>query len=112
MSKKDNIKKLAEINKRLDGKAKLLYIAYKNGKLNLDTLNDDMKNRILKIEAERPNGYSQLKKRLKDEKINNIINAIDNIDSSFKEEDIIDENEEEPNLSERIIVKFGDFKLV
>jgi hypothetical protein len=103
MSKKiENIKKLQEINKRLDGKAKLLYMAYKNGKLNLDNLNIDMKNRILKLEEE-SKGYSQLKKRLDKQKIDNIKTAIDNMHDSLDiEDDVIDENEDDPNLSESL----------
>jgi len=112
MSKKsENIKRLEEINQRLDNKANLLFIAYKNGKLNLDTLNDDMKNRILKIDDE-SRSFNNLKKKLKDKK-GKLKTAINNINDSLNDDDDdIDENEEEPELSEKIIVKFADFKLI
>ena len=112
MSKKnENRKLLDEINQRLDKKAKLFFIAYKNGKLNLDTLNDDMKGRILKIEQESKN-FSNLKKKFKEERIGNFKAAIDNIDQSLKDDDVIDENEDEPELSEKIITSFTCFKRV
>jgi alpha-N-acetylglucosamine transferase len=109
--KTKNIKKFEKINKRLDGKAKLFYIAYKNGKLNLDILNDDMKVRILKLDKE-SKSFSNLKKKLKEEKIDNLKTTLDNIDKSLIKDDTIDENEKEPKLSEKIITKFAYFKLV
>jgi len=105
----ENKKKLEEINKRLDAKAKLLYVAYKNGRLNLDILNVDMKDRILKLSEGEKQGYGDLISKLKDKKIGKIQNAIDNLDNSF---DDTDENEEEPELSEKIITQFASFKLI
>jgi len=111
MSKLDNKKKLEEIHERLDKKAKIFYVAYKNNRLDLNKLNDDMKNRVLKLAQEENGGkYNRLVSKLKEQKIQNIKNAIDNIDKSSESETI--EKDEEPELSEKIIVKFNDFKSI
>jgi len=116
MSKRiiDGKKKLDEIYKRLDGKAKILYMAYRNGKLDLENLNDDMKERILKLEEEegKSKGSRYLKSKLKAEKIRNIKNAIDNIGESFIDDDNTEEKDEEPELSERIITSFDSYKTI
>lgn len=113
MSKKDNKKRLEEIHNRLDDKAKILYMAYKNGRLDLDKLNDDMKERILKLKkGDKSNSKVDiLIKKLKSEKIKEINKAIDNLDNSYKDDDI-EEKDEEPELYEKLITKFNYFKVI
>jgi len=115
MSKrKENIKKLAEIHQRLDGKAKILYMAYKNGRLDLDSLNDDMRSRVVKLEKEESNykTNSKISKKLDEKKIKNIKNALENIDKAINDEEPTEENDEEPELSEKLITKFNIFKTI
>lgn len=108
----ENIRKLEEINKRLDDKAKVFYMAYKNNRLDLDKLNDDMKERVLKLEKEEKGNknFNSLITKLKSEKINNINKAIDNLQKSNSDEDDIEEKEDE--LYEKIITKFDYFKVI
>ena len=107
----DGEKKLDEIYKRLDDKAKILYVAYRNGRLDLDKLNEDMKKRILKLEEGESGGkIRRLVSKLKAEKIKNIKNAIDNIDNILSDDNDVEEKDEEPELSEKIITSFDSFK--
>lgn len=111
-NRNENEKKLKEIYNRLDHKSKILYVAYRNGRLDLDKLNDDMKNRILKLEKEEKgnSGFGRLIKKSKSKKIENINIALNNIDDVFSKEDTVDENDDENDLSEKMIVNFNVFK--
>lgn len=80
--RRENIRKLEEINKRLDNKAKIFYLAYKNDRLDLDVLNDDMKQRVLKLKE--GEGKKSINEKLDDE----------------------------PELSGKIITKFNVFKAI
>jgi len=113
MSKReDNKKKLAEIYQRLDNKAKILYVAYKNGRLDLDSLNNDMRERITKLDKEEKNQRGRtLSKKLSESKIKNIKIALDNIDKAVDDE-LDEEKDSEPELSEKLIIKFNDFKTI
>jgi hypothetical protein len=110
-NRKENKIKLEEIYNRLDDKAKILYLAYKNGRLDINNLNDDMKDRILKLKEEEKKlkGNNKMIDRTKIEKIKNVKNAIDNL-NVFLSNDEEDENDEEDDISEKIIIKFNDFK--
>ena len=73
MSKREeNRKKLDEIYQRLDKKAKILYVAYKNGRLDLDSLNNDMRERITKLD--KPiDEMDSIERRIAAEKISEIM---------------------------------------
>jgi hypothetical protein len=98
----ENRKKLAEINERLDKKARILYIAYKNGKLDLDSLNDDMRGRIVNLEKEEKGQRGKkISDKLNKSKVSNIKKALENLDNLNKEE-TDEEKDSEPELSESI----------
>ncbi len=108
MSKRqENLKKIEEIHKRLDEKAKILYVAYRNNRLDLDILNEDMKNRILTLEQEESKQTNE-KSKLNENKITNINNGLKNIIDILCEEEEENEEDSEPE-SDKLIIKFNDF---
>lgn len=74
-NKFQKINKISELSKRLDNKAKILYVAYKKGKLDINKLNDDMQRRIKELEKNDRNyiglldKYNKKKNNLKTENI-------------------------------------------
>ena len=113
MSKREvNKRTLSEIHKRLDDKAKIFYVAYRNGRLDLDSLNEDMRKRVIKLDKEEKGLKRNLSKRLDEIKIKNIDKALDNINNSFDEKESDEEQDTEPELSEKIVTKFDVFKTI